>query len=1177
MKIHTVYLGDTPCSARPERPETGYAEIGGETWVCLSDVDALPPFLMTIVGASDMWLFVGSNAAFTAGRVEPDRGIFPYQTADKVMRPGSAGCLTVFLVEREGRWRLWEPWKGDGMPYRIRRRIMKHVLGAGVTFEETNDDLGLRFSWELATCDAYGLVRACRLENTAQEPVRLRCLDGWNHFIAPGVTQETYARLSYLAAGYMRHELIEKGPATLGVYTLNAAIADRAEPVESLRAAAAWCVGLDPSAVLLSDRQVKKFRYGREVVTENEVRGDFGALLVSADMEIVSNGAREWTMGADTWLDPPMVIALRNALKDPERMRDSMRRAVADDRRNLRTLIGGADGLQCTADMSACAHHTANVVFNCMRGGTFPDGGAFPSADLIQFLRTRNRTVAKRHAAWLDSLPDTLRLSDLMPHAPSRPPTVAQASRLRVAAIPDDPHLRRLLGEYLPLTFSRRHGDPSRPWNHFAIRLKDDLGRPLRTYQGNWRDIFQNWEALAWSFPMALEPMIATFLSASTADGYNPYRITREGVDWEVADPADVWGHFGYWGDHQIVYLLRLLEAREAMFPGAAARSLREPRYAYAAVPYEIVGLDAMLADPRHTIRFNREAHDRLVARAAEMGGDGRLLTGDDGQPVLANLTEKLLAPLLAKLTNLVPGGGIWLNTQRPEWNDANNALAGWGLSVVTTCYLRRYLVWLDGVLGQAGDDPIPVADALAELTAAVTSALSGIPRGAEIGNHDRMAAIRSLGGAGEVYRNRVYSEGLRGSKPLPVSSIRELIGCALGVVEDTISANRRDDGLYHSYNILSVGSSGASVGRLAPMLEGQVAALSSGMLTPHDALRLCRALRESDLYRPDQGSYMLYPDRDLPSYLAKNTLPEHACAVAPILADLVGAGDVSLVVRDEDGGLHFNADLRNAADVAERLARIANMRTDWADRVTRDREAVLRLWEEVFRHSEFTGRSGTFFMFEGLGSIYWHMVAKLLVAIQETWLAAVEACTEPEVVAGLADAYRSVRDGLGYRKPAHVYGAFPTDPYSHSPRHAGAQQPGMTGQVKEEILTRRGELGVMVRDGVVRFEPKLLDISEFCSQPTRFEYVDARGLPGSLNLPPRSLAFTHCGTPIVYTLADRPGLTVVSADGSVRRSAEPVLSRDESASVIARTGAISRVEVDVVAADLTLCGGAPT
>ena len=43
-----------------------------------------------------------------------------------------------------------------------------------------------------------------------------------------------------------------------------------------------------------------------------------------------------------------------------------------------------------------------------------------------------------------------------------------------------------------------------------------------------------------------------------------------------------------------------------------------------------------------------------------------------------------------------------------------------------------------------------------------------------------------------------------------------------------------------------------------------------------------------------------------------------------------------------------------------------------------------------------------------------------------------------------------------------------------------GAQQPGMTGQVKEDILCRFGELGVFVKEGKVGFNPKLLRRYEF-------------------------------------------------------------------------------------------------
>ncbi len=148
----------------------------------------------------------------------------------------------------------------------------------------------------------------------------------------------------------------------------------------------------------------------------------------------------------------------------------------------------------------------------------------------------------QRNQALLDGLPDTLNLAAL----------------LSMVWDHGDAQLIRLSYEYLPITFGRRHGDPSRPWNQFAIRLKDEHGNRLLSYEGNWRDIFQNWEALAFSYPEFVENIIAKFVNASTIDGYNPYRITKEGIDWEVEEPDDPWSYIGYWGDHQIIYLQKL-------------------------------------------------------------------------------------------------------------------------------------------------------------------------------------------------------------------------------------------------------------------------------------------------------------------------------------------------------------------------------------------------------------------------------------------------------------------------------------------------------------------------------------------------------------------------------------------------------------------------------------------
>ena len=125
-------------------------------------------------------------------------------------------------------------------------------------------------------------------------------------------------------------------------------------------------------------------------------------------------------------------------------------------------------------------------------------------------------------------------------------------------------------------------------------------------------------------------------------------------------------------------------------------------------MPYRIADFATIAADPRHTITFDRARHDGAAGRRRDAGRRRRLLRDGDGEVRLVTLGEKLLVPLLVKLTNLVPGSGIWLNTQRPEWNDANNALAGWGLSMVTLNAMARYARFLLATF--AGDDEVELS-----------------------------------------------------------------------------------------------------------------------------------------------------------------------------------------------------------------------------------------------------------------------------------------------------------------------------------------------------------------------------------------------------------------------------------------------------------------------------------
>jgi hypothetical protein len=193
-------------------------------------------------------------------------------------------------------------------------------------------------------------------------------------------------------------------------------------------------------------------------------------------------------------------------------------------------------------------------------------------------------------------------------------------------------------------------------------------------------------------------------------------------------------------------------------------------------------------------------------------------------------------------------------------------------------------------------------------------------------------------------------------------------------------------------------------------------------------------------------------------------------------------------------------------------------------------------------------------------------MVSKLLLAIQENFFAAREDGADEEVCSRLAALYYAVRDGIGFNKTPAEYGAFPTDPYSHTPKHAGAQQPGMTGQVKEEVLSRFGELGVRVKDGRVSFDPALLRPVEFAAEPGPFRYLDVQDDWQELRLPVAALGFTWCQVPVVYRLQEgaKPALELTYHDGMTQSLPSLSLSESMSAELFLRSGHIRQITVTV-------------
>jgi hypothetical protein len=207
---------------------------------------------------------------------------------------------------------------------------------------------------------------------------------------------------------------------------------------------------------------------------------------------------------------------------------------------------------------------------------------------------------------------------------------------------------------------------------------------------------------------------------------------------------------------------------------------------------------------------------------------------------------------------------------------------------------------------------------------------------------------------------------------------------------------------------------------------------------------------------------------------------------------------------------------------------------------------------------------------YEGVGSIYWHMVAKLLVAIQEVALRFSSSGSDRAAVQRLVSAYWDVRAGLGFNKTPSEHGAIPIDPYSHTPSHAGAQQPGMTGLVKEEILVRPAELGVVVTNGEITFDPLFL-ADEGLEGPATWSVLDASLVWREVDLPAGSTGSTVCQVPIVVTRTEAsPAIEAELADGRIIRIEGPSLGSDLSSEVFARTGQVTVIRAFIPPPDAT-------
>ncbi|WP_374107585.1 hypothetical protein [Flavobacterium cyclinae] len=1131
--------------------------FNGEQFYKISNSDCMRPFFMSIVSDSNHWMFISSNGGLTAGRKNAEFALFPYYTDDKITESAEiTGSKTIFQVSYNNQTLIWEPFSERFTDkYSISRNLYKNFYGNKIIFEEINHDLELSFSYEWNSSNKFGFVKQASIKNYSDKSYQISVLDGIQNIMPHGVSSDLQASTSNLVDAYKRSELHPNSG--LGIFALSAIIVDKAEPSEALKANTVFSLGFDNPTYLLSSLQLANFRRNQNVLPELDIKGEKGAYFINTTFNLNQNSDKNWMIVANVNQNHADIIQLIETISNDGTLEYQIKEDINLGTQKLIEINASSDALQATEDHLRDTRHFSNTLFNIMRGGIFDYNYHIEKQDFIVYIKKANTEVYRLLADKIGQLPEIFSLQSLKEFAKKQ----------------NNLNFERLSFEYLPLKFSRRHGDPSRPWNKFSINTTNEIdGSKILDYQGNWRDIFQNWEALAHSYPEFIDNMIHKFLNASTFDGYNPYRVTKDGFDWEAIEPDNPWSYIGYWGDHQIIYLLKFLEFCEKYAPGKLNDYFETDCFVYAAVPYIIKPYDEILKNPKDTIEYSHSWEKLINDRKQQLGADGALLHSNDKSIYHVNFIEKILATVLSKMSNFIPEAGIWMNTQRPEWNDANNALVGNGVSMVTLYYLRRFLKFFEQLLDNSNLENIKISNEMVEFYHEVRECLLENEHllSGKIDDVTRKAILDRLGKAASDYRYQIYNSGFWGKKRThSMQGLKNFTKVSLKFIEHSIEVNKRADDLYHAYNLMTIESNNSiSISYLSEMLEGQVAVLSSGYLSSKENLKVLDALKTSKLFRHDQYSYLLYPNKELPKFIEKNTISKEAVAKSELLQNLLANKNAQIINQDVLGNYHFNGNFHNANDLKNALAEV-KQNTTFKALVEKEENVVLEIFEEIFNHKAFTGRSGTFYGYEGLGSIYWHMVSKLQLAVQECCLKAIEENESPEVIGRLLEHYYEINEGIGVHKSPTLYGAFPTDAYSHTPAGKGAQQPGMTGQVKEDILSRFGELGVFIKDGVLHFNPCLLRKDEFLTQPKTFNYVNVHFEHKTIELKENSLAFTFCQIPVVYQLSESSSIEIFDNQGNSKIMNQLSLDGKTSQDVFGRKGIIEKLIVSVVATNL--------
>ena len=169
MSDSNIFIGNSPLNVSQGTVTGEYTLISDEEYYKIGNFNLMPPFFMTVVSASNHWLFISSNGGLSAGRKNSNLALFPYATDDKITDSAEiTGSKTIFKVKQNGKTYLWEPFSDTYMgAYPIIRNIYKNRSGNKILFEETNEALSLTFRYLWTFSEKYGFVKKSTLLNNS--------------------------------------------------------------------------------------------------------------------------------------------------------------------------------------------------------------------------------------------------------------------------------------------------------------------------------------------------------------------------------------------------------------------------------------------------------------------------------------------------------------------------------------------------------------------------------------------------------------------------------------------------------------------------------------------------------------------------------------------------------------------------------------------------------------------------------------------------------------------------------------------------------------------------------------------------------------------------------------------------------------------------------------------------